>query len=403
MDLRKKAMTAVSLRGLRRPYTKRTSNRNRNRNSTKPTDDYPYITEYDTLIPARTRKAQALRNTYYTALELPGMPEWIARQQAFLASLSQREEDILASYTHYGDRLVNSYLRGTLNDLHDFWRVFFEFEHNIPFAYSLIDQYDVYNRRLGGPPLEDLVFPNEDGVVEADMEAIKLVISSNLEFFCNPRNIEPLLEQYARELSAIIRAAPKLTHPLVVYRGFKTEDHLSSLHVMTRDFTSTTTNPLVALRFSGKFTNEDDVFNDSWIPPESFNSGVYEITALRGTPCLYMESITLIKGEYEVLFAPQMDLQLSNRIHTKMLTSMARDRILTVYGRIREPPVTKAHVRRFAKMGVPNVFPTTRGTKRMKHKMKHKPKQSEWNPHFVSTKKKFRAWTRKRITPEAFA
>ena len=276
------------------------------------------------LRPDKTQDAINIRNKFLISDISPAKYEWISRQSKYTDSLSTRDKHILSSYSYHGDKLVNGYCRGNIDNVGDLLladiQTFAEQSTELPvLAYFLFDQYDDYSKRITLPPKSDLLYVDIDRI----LSPIYNVIVSNIVFLSEPRNIATLLEQYKQELIRIISNSPKLTKPLVVYRGFEHEKHITSAQFVSNDFMSTTIDPNVSFKFASQF--------------KLVYGGVYEITIDEHVPCIYMENNTLVHEEFEVLVPPGMSITLDNTIYYKIIPSSSDITAYLLLSGIKQP------------------------------------------------------------------
>jgi hypothetical protein len=261
------------------------------------------------LLPDKTQAAINIRNKFLISDASPAKYEWIQRQQKYTDSLSERDKTILSSYSYHGDKLINGYCRGNLSnddiahlldaDLKSFGVS--ETTDMLLLAYFLYDQYDLFSKRVELPPKSQLLQVKKPRYTSP----MYVCFTKYFTFFTNIRNIATLLEQYKRELIRIISKSPKLTKPLVVYRGFQHEKHITSSTFVNNDFMSTSIDPNVSFNFA-EITGV-------------VYGGVYEITIDTNVPCIYLENSTLIRGEFEVLIPPGMTIALDDTIYYKIV------------------------------------------------------------------------------------
>jgi len=313
-------------------------------------------------IPNRSRHSAAIRNSYLVPeKKTPVFDAWIKAQRSYLKSLSNKDKSLLRGYTYYGDTLLNSYCRGGLQkDLSTWVRDFNEkvvqdFTHPIvddpayasfiayaPFiAYLMYDNYQLLKEPLTLPPKPPL---NNDVLT-----FLSQVFENNKAYFSDSDHIVPLLEQFKRELIRIISEAPRPSFPLTVYRGFKSEKHLTSATYTNKDFISTSINIEAALAFGA--TKEYNYMIGSEISADyipKYYGGFYELTVTPGTPCLYISPISFVgDSEREILFMPGMTVELENIVRYKDV-SLINDRwakgsvyVSVINGTIHESPTSK--------------------------------------------------------------
>lgn len=269
-----------------------------------------------------TANASRLCHKFAIPVKSEGLKRWLAEQAEYLGDLSERDSEILSSYTQVGDRLVNHFLRGTLGDLSHM------LTHNLDMirmlGFFIYDQYDFYASRMALPHKDSLITPR--GTV--DVFILSQLIARNLEFMRVPANIATLLIQYKEELTRIIEAAPRLPNPLIVYRGFQDEGYLTGLKYINPDFISTSVSLDAALNFSQ--------LRYEMYPKRHFGSrflgGVYEITLGPTIPCIYMEPITQCEDEFEILLPPGLQFTFDSKIHYKVMPHFYARNMLHVSG-----------------------------------------------------------------------
>lgn len=270
----------------------------------------------------RSADAERVRHAVLAAREDPAIDAWLRAQVAFIKGLSVRDYNILSSYTRNGDVMVNNYLRGTLReDSADLILASLEVTPQNPvrpvaLAYSIYDQFPALTRdgRLQlfkGAELQAGLL-GEDG--ELDMELMRAFVGENIDYFGRTANLGPLIEQYRRDLVAIIERAPRPPHAFTVFRGINSEAHLSSLSFRNVDFLSTSISPEWAVR---TFTRE--IKEPTGMVSRTYRCCVYELEVRPDVPCIYMQFVSEFPDEYEVLIAPGMSVSLEPTVRLKMV------------------------------------------------------------------------------------
>lgn len=307
----------LSLSGLRsnaEPISSPTSARKREL-LVAPAVRHPFLPRIDKLIQFNGTENAARYSAKYThPIKSDELYGWIKKQQLFSASLSSRDRAILQSYTYTGDTLLNNYIRGTLGDITStmFSKATRGFMYAFFMGYYLYDQYDAFKSQLTLPRRLSLLKEYaENGITQfrVNLGYFYEIVEDNMDFFRNPDNIAPLLEAYKQDLIRIIAAAPRLTQPLTVYRGFRSEAHLRGLEYENNDFISTTLYLPKALDFSECYGPGPGCLN--------YHGGVYEITIDKQIPCIYMELNTLAAEEFEILLPPGLHFTFDSKIYYK--------------------------------------------------------------------------------------
>ena len=254
-----------------------------------PIHSIPYVSQL--INPNGSENFMKLRSRYLIPVKSDGFNSWIQQQKLFIDSLSKRDAIILKSYTHYGDTMINNYIRGTLRNLSD---MFDEAEDESSdylnfLGYFIFDQYDDFSSKMDLPDrltFIDLGETDGDEFV-LDSTAIMKILSENRDFLIQPTNIAPLMEQYKQELTRILISAPRLPGPLIVYRGFQSEEHVLDLNHTSNDFVSTSLTPSSALQFAAyKEHHSKLIENASKKTKTRYAGGLYEIEINQHIPCI---------------------------------------------------------------------------------------------------------------------
>ncbi len=278
-----------------------------------------YATPYavDTLL-RRTKNARGLQREFLVALDQPHLVRWIRAQEAFLKTLGERESEIVKSYTKHGDQMVNNWARGSLAaDLRDLMMAAIGWSR-IPFQFSMYDQYDRLERDgVKMPPRSSWL--NAKGDLQPGV--VSEIVRANLAYFSASANLGPLLKQYMEDILAVMRRSPRLIGDVITYRGFKSEEHLTGLKYVAREFGSTSVNPDTALAFADTHI----------LGLREVHCCLYELTVKAGVPCLYLGSVTEFDDEYEILLPPGATYRLGKEILVKRVipTDMSLSEALT--------------------------------------------------------------------------
>ena len=287
-----------------------------------PIRSIPYVSQL--INPNGSENFMKLRSRYLIPVKSDGFNSWIQQQKLYISSLSIRDTDILTSYTHFGDTILNNYIRGTLHELSSIIEDVIDesFSYLNFLGYFLYDQYDDFSSKMNLPlriTLLDYNQMDDDDELVLDKDVILKIISDNSNFLEKPLNIAPLLEQYKQELTRIILSAPRLPGSIIVYRGFTSEEHITGLEYSNNDFVSTSLSPSSALGFANFHEAQSRVIeNVSEKTRTRYAGGLYEIEINQHIPCVYMEFITYHNSEYEVLLPPGIQFTFDSKIHFKL-------------------------------------------------------------------------------------
>lgn len=187
--------------------------------------------------------------------------EWIQQQIDFLNGLSERQKDIIHIYTIYGDKFVNSFLRGTHVNYMRLLNTAMNNSHN-PF-----------------------IHPHKDATNDTSINARYR------------ENITEYIQQFIKELHDIILAAPRLTRPITVFKGIGEDSYLTEGHFIEKGFSSTSFRLDSALMFS------------------KGECCILEIDLHPSVPCILAGHFSKRRGEFEITLIPNVIFE---QITTKM-------------------------------------------------------------------------------------
>ena len=118
--------------------------------------------------------------------------DWLKSQIDYMENLSDREKHIVFTYTIYGDKLMNQFIRGNLT------------EQGLQRILQDAKRSDV----------NPLKYQHLDETKSEEMDE---------QYFQNAMRYVP---QYIQEFTAIIRNSPPLTKPIRVFRGIKNGEYI---------------------------------------------------------------------------------------------------------------------------------------------------------------------------------
>ena len=243
-----------------------------------------------------------------------GFTEWTVAQATYLAS-RPRITAIVRAYTFRGDKLANSYLRGTLDNPYDILNAI-RGDATVPFAYQIFDNYDfLKSQGLTLPPKETLMVEDITKMRNVNFATIHhakihALYVANFDYFLRLHILHKLMKDFCHDLKRIIKKAPRAPDTMFVYRGIQDENHLKPgtyEHVNT-SFVSTSINPYVAS--SKPFTSP------YFSMPIRFC--VYEMELKYAAPCIYLRSISHF-SEDEILLPYNLGYKHSVDITLKYL------------------------------------------------------------------------------------
>ena len=216
----------------------------------------------------------------------PKMELWRKSHEEYIRS-SDRILKIVKSYTYHGDRLANTYLRGVLSGLEDLMLSIRFSVEDVPIAYQIYDHYD-FLKNHGIKMPEKASMMKDD---KLDMEVMRTFFDAQYRKLTNQFVLRRLLKSYTDDLQEIIKNAPKFGETLYTYRGVKNEDFLEPgvLSYVNRSFSSTS----LSMDVSSKFTESYS----------GYRCCMYNLEIDKSVPVLCIDSVSLVKDEYEVLIA----------------------------------------------------------------------------------------------------
>ena len=232
----------------------------------------------------------------YTATRLEA---WMKEQTQYLTE-NPRRKDIVKAYTWRGDRLVNSYIRRNLAHVGAVMKSIYDEDTNkaFPLAYQIIDAYDMLVAQGMKAAPKDTYFTDD----VLNHPVVRDLFLANFAFFQRLNVLVPLIKAYRKEFNHIIKKSPQLGYDMTVFRGIKNEEYHKpgTIGYVTENYLSTSLSPIVA--GSSAFTSLD-------VYGTRFRMFVYEITIPAEVPCLYMEGITDVPGELEILLPHNLKIQ----------------------------------------------------------------------------------------------
>ncbi len=241
---------------------------------------------------------------WFIATEQPSAFKFIKEHMKFLKNLPYREISILRTYTFFGDKFLNRFLRQNEEDIHDMIVTYLLYNDiQTPLDFQIYDNY--YALKKKGLKIdnsrEELL--DEEGHLQRGL--CMKIVRDNSDWFGTFKNIKPMIYDLFVEFMSIMLRAPPLKEPITVYRGVVSE-HQKSLEFTSLDFWSTTLNPY----HTSEFTKVDT---------SGVECCVYEIKVYPGIPCLYLGPFSRVVNEMEVLLPPSVFYKSAPSIREKGL------------------------------------------------------------------------------------
>jgi len=287
-------------------------------------DEYPY---YRIAID-RSKDTKALSKGYFLPPLQPHVARFIEAQNKYIDGLTGQQKDAIRAYTYYGDRLINGFLRNSLNQENFMFLInAIRARGIVPFKTELLRIYPDLKRTLENLPIMDIdeivphalpkwvefgpdtyirrafTFPPLSININNNAAFQKIVMSS---WFNSYTNVLPLVQTMLKDLvmafNGLLTAAPR-DYDLVVYRGIRT-NYLTPGSYRSTDFWSTSLTPYVALQFTANIRNVDFM--------------IEEITIKPNIPCIYISNYSAISNnEWELLLPPGVSYTIAPEIYIK--------------------------------------------------------------------------------------
>lgn len=240
---------------------------------------------------------------WFIAFRQPAMAEFLKQQRDFIKHLTFREYEILRTYTFFGDKFLNRFLRQNEENIHELIVEYMLINDvETPIDYQIYDSYDELKRKGVVMPVakEELIAP--DGTLIR--EYCKRIVRDNSDWFGTFKHIKPLIYDLFVEFMEILLRAPRPTAPITVYRGVVSE-HQTSLEFTSLDFWSTSVNPYHTF----EFTKTDEF---------GIECCVYEIVIHPNIPCLFLDPISKVVDEMEILLPPSVFYKSASEVRQKL-------------------------------------------------------------------------------------
>ena len=270
------------------------------------------------LIIRETTRGSLLDKQLLLKKPINGHTKWHVAQETYLNS-SPRIRAIVRAYTFRGDKLANSYLRGTLTKPYDILNQI-RGDTVIPFAYQIYDKYEfLVGNGLTMPPKDTLMMGDGVTIHDANIHALYL---ANFDYFLRLPTLHTLMKAYCRDLLAIIQKAPRAPDNMFVYRGIQNEDHLKpgTYEYVNKSFISTSLDPYIAC--NSAFTKQ------YLIMPMRYC--IYEMELPYGAPCIALNSVSHFSEDeillpYNLTYTHSVDITLKYKYNCKDEFSMDTD------------------------------------------------------------------------------
>jgi hypothetical protein len=243
--------------------------------------------------------------------------EWVNSNIEYISKLPIEDKFTIYSYTRHGDTLVNAYLRGNKDALDEVIKTKirkrkYEDDEYMPLFFQIIKNLKEATKDYTITPM-DIFAPKRTGlkpkvfkefIKDLKNESNKKSFENLYRFFIDdPYDYKPLnmfsrmfyvkcIKSYADDLSRIINNSPPIKNTTIVYRGVKDKYYIDNAvndTFKSSTFISTSYSPEKAMNF----TYGMDIHNSECC--------FKKIILGPGTKALFMEAITAVDGEFELL------------------------------------------------------------------------------------------------------
>jgi hypothetical protein len=236
-------------------------------------------------------------NKIQRIINIDHLNELLQQQDDFIKSLSVRELYNLKHYTYQGDKIIVEFINKTFSI--DFLKI--DYNNSTLLYFQFLDYFS-----------HNPIFNGKDVNINDSQEFLKFINSNYKTFSIDIYN--QVISAYIHELNEIFKKAPKTKEVMYVYRGVK--DNYISKEVSK--------NKTRGFFVSNRFTSTS-LFLKSAIGFIGQDSVLYEIKIEKGLPVIFLNGITFITEEFEILlpinstFYIDYALKTENYYHNKNL------------------------------------------------------------------------------------
>jgi ADP-ribosyltransferase exoenzyme len=288
-------------------------------------DEYPY---YRIAIDT-SKDTKDIHHSYFLPPLQPKVATFIKAQEKYLDRLTGQQKDAIRAYTYYGDRMMNGFLRGSLqqeNYMHLINAI--RALRFVPFKTEILRRYPDLKRQFERLPImglnddaggsiqewkeygfdtrerQEFKFPSLSTLTIYNEESFTTIIQST--WFNSPENVFPMVKILMKDLimafNGLVAAVPR-DYDLVVYRGVQS-NHIKPGPYKSNDFWSTSLTPYVSMNFAA------DLGSTTFM--------IQELTVKPSTPCIYISKYASVgNNEWEVLLPPGVNYTVGTDVYMK--------------------------------------------------------------------------------------
>lgn len=245
---------------------------------------------------------------------------WKKQQNIYYNNLTDIEKELLYDYSYHGDTILNTYLRGNIDDAINNYNGYIH--DNNPIFIKITEQLLSFNDLGNECKILLKTYANDNNITiektfskflhqqkEGDAMSNSMInIKRSLPVYWKKKSIIQLIETVSGIINNIIANSPPLDNDIIVYRGISNFDYFSlcnNNNKIMRGFLSCTFDFGVALTF-GKIQDLDKITKKTIYKKKE--SSVMKIHIPAGTKCIYF----MIAGKYgeesELLFSDRYNI-----------------------------------------------------------------------------------------------
>jgi hypothetical protein len=243
--------------------------------------------------------------------------DWVNSNIEYISKLPIEDKFTIYSYTRRGDVIVNAFLRENEDELDEIIMIYirkmkYKEDEYMPLFFQIIKNLKEATKDYTLTPM-DIFAPKRTGLKPSDFKTFVKTLKKESKknsfeklyrfFIDNQYGDKPFnmfsrmfyvkcIKSYADDLSRIINNSPPIKNTTIVYRGVKTKyyiDNAVNNTFKSSTFVSTSYSPEKAMNFAyGMDIHKSECcFKKIILGP--------------GTKALFMEAITAVDGEFELL------------------------------------------------------------------------------------------------------
>lgn len=174
--------------------------------------------------------------------------KWLEKQRKYWESLPDMWGALMLDYTKYGDKIVNTFLRGQRKKAVDMYiqgsKEAKKAQEHVIFSLFLVQNFTEDSLAVAGRTILKRRY-------KGDLQNMKYDMGTWFEpRYFSRSALEQMLFNVSKAMRQIIRGAPKLDKDIVVFRGLVDSQHVKATATVHNDLISTSADYFVAWRFA---------------------------------------------------------------------------------------------------------------------------------------------------------